>query len=153
AAVGGVPGGLAIVTVGGWALFTTVTGASGATIIAGGGLGYPALVKEGDKERFSLGLVTGTGAIGPPFPPALPLVFFGIIYGVAAQANARGGGGDAMVLIDFDVQRFLFAGIVPGLVLCGMVMLYSVYVAIRDKVPTTPFVLRDAWRTGLRAAP
>src|SRR5262249_40494453 len=92
AAVGWVPGGLAIVTILVCALFTTVTGASGVTIVAVGGLVLPALLKEGYPKRFSLGLVTSTGSIGLLFPPALPLIIFGIIYGITAQATAAGGG-------------------------------------------------------------
>src|SRR4029450_6173109 len=58
--VGWFPGGLAIVTILVCALFTTVTGASGVTIIAVGGLVMPALLKDGYDERFSLGLITGS---------------------------------------------------------------------------------------------
>jgi tripartite ATP-independent transporter DctM subunit len=152
AAVGWLPGGLAIVTILVCAMFTTVTGASGVTIVAVGGLVMPALLKEGYKDRFALGLVTGTGSIGLLFPPSLPLIIYGIIYGIVAQAAASGGG-DAMQLVDFDLGRFLLAGIVPGMVLLGAIALYSIYVAVRDKVPTIPFVLKDAVRTAMVALP
>src|SRR5204863_8242514 len=49
--------------------------------------------------------------------------------------------------------RFLVAGIVPGMVLLGVLMLYSVYHAIKDKVPTTPFDFDNAWRASLKALP
>ena len=150
--VGWFPGGLAIVTILVCALFTTVSGASGVTIVAVGGLVMPALLKEGYKPRFSLGLVTSTGSIGLLFPPALPLFIYGIIAGITLQAVASGGG-DAMQLVDFDLSRFILAGIVPGFVLCGAFMLYSVYVAVRHKVKTIPFVLRDALKTLLVAIP
>src|SRR5262249_14057168 len=116
AAVGWVPGGLAVVTILVCALFPTVPGASGAAMAPVGGRGLPALFKEGYPKRFSLGLVTSTGSIGLLFPPALPLIIFGIIYGITAQATAAGGG-EAMQLVNFDLGRFLLAGIVPGFVL------------------------------------
>jgi len=53
-------------------LFTTFTGGSGVTIIALGGLVYPALRQEGYSEGFSLGLVTAAGSLGLLFPPSLP---------------------------------------------------------------------------------
>jgi C4-dicarboxylate transporter DctM subunit len=141
--VGWFPGGLAVVTILVCALFTTVSGASGVTIVAVGGLVMPALLKEGYPKRFSLGLVTSTGSIGLLFPPALPLFIFGIIAGITLQAIASGGG-DTMQLVDFDLGRFLVAGFVPGLVLCGAFMVYSIFVAFRNKVKTVPFVLRRA---------
>jgi C4-dicarboxylate transporter, DctM subunit len=153
AVFGWVPGGLAIVTVGVAALFTTVTGASGVTIVAVGGLLLPAMLKQGYSERFSLGLITSTGSIGLLFPPALPLIIYGIIYGVTAQAMAAGGGGPEMELVDFDLARFLFAGIVPGLVLLGAVALYAVYVAVRHKVPRSRFEPRAAVTATIRALP
>src|SRR5262249_24779464 len=68
AAVGWLPGGLAIVTIVVCALFTTVTGASGVTIVAVGGLVMPALLKEGYRPRSALGPVTSTRSIGLLFP-------------------------------------------------------------------------------------
>jgi C4-dicarboxylate transporter, DctM subunit len=153
AVFGWVPGGLAIVTVVVCAVFTTVTGASGVTIVAVGGLVMPALIKQGYPDRFSLGLVTSTGSIGLLFPPALPLIIFGIIYGVTAQALASAGGGETMGLSSFDLQRFLLAGILPGTVLISAFALYSVYVAIRNKVPRTSFEIGTAIRETGRALP
>ena len=143
--LGWFPGGLAICTVFICAMFTTFTGASGVTIVAVGGLLLPAMVKEGYKERFALGLVTGTGSIGLLFPPALPLIIYGVIYTITAQAMT-GGGGEVMKLSDFKFERFLLAGIVPGLILCGTISIYAVYRAIKDKVPRIPFDLRNALR-------
>ena len=40
------------------ALFTLLTGGSGITILAIGGLLLPAMIKEGYKERFTVGLLT-----------------------------------------------------------------------------------------------
>lgn len=152
AVVGWFPGGLAIVTIVVCAIFTTVTGASGVTIVAVGGLVLPALVKDGYKERFALGLITGTGSIGLLFPPALPLIIYGIVYGLSAQAAAQSTG-ESIELVDFSLERFLFAGVVPGLVLLGAFALYSIYRAIKDKVPLTPFVAREAGVKTLIALP
>jgi C4-dicarboxylate transporter, DctM subunit len=82
AAMGWMPGGLAIVTILTCALFTTFTGASGVTIVALGGVLMPALVRNGYPKRFSMGMLAGTGSVGLLFPPALPLFIYGTVYGL-----------------------------------------------------------------------
>src|SRR6188508_2102558 len=125
AAFGWLPGGLAVCTIFTCAVFTTFTGASGVTIVALGGLLMPSLLKEKYPERFSLGLLAGTGSVGLLFPPAVPLFVYGTIYGVQAQAMAATESGE-MKLISFSTDRFVFAGIVPGLVLIGMLSIYAI---------------------------
>jgi tripartite ATP-independent transporter DctM subunit len=150
--VGWIPGGLALVTILTCALFTTFTGASGVTIVAIGSLLLPSLIKEGYKERYALGLVAGTGSVGLLFPPALPLIVYGIVYGVSSQAAAASSG-DTIQLVDFSVSKFLVAGIVPGALLLGVLFIHALYHAIKDKVPTTPFDFDKAWRSALKALP
>ncbi|HET9621510.1 MAG TPA: TRAP transporter large permease [Kofleriaceae bacterium] len=130
ALLGWVPGGLAIVTILTCARFTVFTGASGVTIIALGGVLMPALVRQGYPKRFSMGLIAGTGSVGLLFPPALPLFIYGTVYGLAASPEMRGV---------WDTRRFLFAGIVPGYVLIGMLALVAVTVAIKKKLPRQKF--------------
>ena len=52
---GWLPGGLGVVALVSCAFFTAVTGATGITIIALGGLLFPALLSEKYEENFSLG--------------------------------------------------------------------------------------------------
>ena len=132
AALGWVPGGLAIVTIGTCALFTVFTGASGVTIIALGGVLMPALVRQGYPERFSMGLIAGTGSVGLLFPPALPLFIYGTVYGLTNLEPEI-----------WDTRRFLFAGIVPGMVLVGMLSAVAVTVAIMKKLPRQRFNFRE----------
>ena len=106
AALGWMPGGLAIVTVGSCAFFTAYSGASGVTILALGGLLYPILRGEGYKERFSLGLLTTSGSLGLLFPPSLAILIYGIVAGVS-------------------IEKMFLAGIVPGTLLMIMLAVYS----------------------------
>jgi tripartite ATP-independent transporter DctM subunit len=76
---GWAPGGTAVVTIVLCAFFTLLTGGSGVTILALGGLLLPALVADGYSERFSLGLLTAAGSLGLLFPPSLPLILYGIV--------------------------------------------------------------------------
>lgn len=136
ALLGWIPGGLAIVTIGTCALFTVFTGASGVTIIALGGVLMPALVKVGYPERFSVGLIAGTGSVGLLFPPALPLFIYGTVYGLTNLEPEI-----------WDTRRFLFAGIVPGMVLVGMLSLVAVSVAIYKKLPRQKFDVTELVRS------
>jgi C4-dicarboxylate transporter DctM subunit len=79
AALGWLPGGVAIVSLVICAFFTAFTGASGVTIIALGGLLYPMLINEKYDEDFTLGLITTSGSLGLLFPPSLPIILYGII--------------------------------------------------------------------------
>ncbi|MDJ0777550.1 MAG: TRAP transporter large permease subunit [Gammaproteobacteria bacterium] len=113
ALLGWLPGGLAIVAIFVCALFTAFTGASGITIVALGGLLYPALKQAGYSENFNLGLLTSSGSLGLLFAPSLPL----ILYGVVAQQ------------LDLDeavsIGDLFLAGIFPGLLMLVMLSLYS----------------------------
>ena len=143
ALMGWVPGGLAVVTIGTSAIFTTFTGASGVTIVALGGVIMPALLKQGYPKRFSLGLIAGTGSVGLLFPPALPLFVFGAIYGLQ----------DVSKKWDWDTGRFLYAGIVPGLVLVTSLSAVAIFVAVRRKLPTQKFNLGELGKSFIAAIP
>jgi tripartite ATP-independent transporter DctM subunit len=132
AALGWVPGGLAIVTILTCALFTVFTGASGVTIIALGGVLMPALVRQGYPDRFSMGLIAGTGSVGLLLPPALPLFIYGTVYGLTNLEPEQ-----------WDTRRFLFAGVVPGAVLIGMLIAVAMTVAIVKKLPRQKFNFRE----------
>jgi len=142
AVLGWMPGGLAIVTISTCALFTVFTGASGVTIIALGGLLLPAMVKQGYPERFSLGLIAGTGSVGLLFPPALPLFIYGTVYGLTKLDPEN-----------WDTRRFMLAGIVPGLVLIGMLSAVAIAVAVVRKLPRQKFNVGELFRSFLAALP
>ncbi len=138
ALLGWMPGGLAIVCLCTSAFFTTFTGGSGITIVAIGGLLMPALIQERYPARFSLGLITTAGSLGIMFPPALPLILYGII---------------ANVLID----KLFLAGLIPGLLTVFALSTYASLVGTRAKVERVPFELKRAvgalweskWELGL----
>jgi len=125
---GWLPGGLAIVALTASALFTALSGGSGITILALGGLLYPMLRSDHYSERFALGLVTTSGSLGILFPPSLPL----IVYGLVAQAR---------------IDHLFIAGILPGLLLMLLLALYAAIVGMRARLPHRPWDPRMAWAT------
>jgi C4-dicarboxylate transporter DctM subunit len=93
------PGGLAIATVGGCIFFAAISGSSPVTVIAIGSMMYPALVRAGYEDRFSLGLVTTAGSLGILIPPSIPM----LVYAIAAGGRRP-----------LDVGELFMAGILPG---------------------------------------
>jgi C4-dicarboxylate transporter DctM subunit len=124
AVLGWMPGGLAIVCVVSSAIFTLFTGGSGVTIIAIGGLLYPALRKEGYSEKFSLGVLTSGGSIGLLLPFSVPLMIYSIVG-------------------HLDIEAANKAVIAPGLLVLLMFALYAIYVGVKEKIPRKPFVLSE----------
>lgn len=127
ALLGRVPGGLAIIALITCAIFTALTGATGLTIIALGGILFPALLKGKYPEKFSLGLLTTSGTLGLLFPPSLPLIIYAIV---------------AKVRID---QLFL-AGLLPGILLVVLLSGFSVQKAVVSDVPRARFRLGELLR-------
>jgi C4-dicarboxylate transporter DctM subunit len=117
--LGWMPGGLAIVCVIASAMFTVLTGGSGVTIIAVGGLLYPALRKQGYSEAFSLGLVTTGGSVGLLLPLSVPL----FVYSLVARV---------------DINEVFKAVVVPGLLVIVLLSIYSAYIGARQNVDREP---------------
>ncbi|HHO59786.1 MAG TPA: TRAP transporter large permease subunit, partial [Thiotrichales bacterium] len=133
ALLGWMPGGLAIVSLFACAFFTALTGASGATIIALGAILYPAMKQAGYAERFNLGLITSSGSLGLLFPPSIAL----ILYGVIAQQMDLG---EPVAIDDLFV-----AGLLPGLVMLVLLVVWSMYRSVNDGIPTTKFDAGKMW--------
>ncbi len=127
AILGWLPGGLSIIALVTCAIFTALTGATGLTIIALGGILLPAMLRGRYPEKFSLGLLTTSGTLGLLFPPSLPLIIYAIV---------------AKVRID---QLFL-AGILPGVLLVLVLSGFSVQKAIFAKVPRTRFNVLEVFK-------
>ena len=99
AAFGWIPGGTPVVLVLLCGFFTALTGGSGVTILALGGLLMPLLIKEGYSKLFSLGLITVAGSLGLLFPPSLPLIIYGVTAGVSVKAIFLAGIGPGLIRI------------------------------------------------------
>ena len=117
--VGHLPGGLGITVVITCVLFGAITGSSASTIVAVGGILYPALIKAGYSERFSLGVVTGSALIGMIIPPSNAMIVFGAIANVSIGA-------------------LFMSGIGAGLFFATVYATYCVAWAVINKVPRSP---------------
>ena len=132
ALLGWLPGGLSIIALITCSAFTALTGATGLTIIALGGILLPALLQGKYPEKFSLGLVTNSGTLGLLFPPSLPIIIYAIVSKV-------------------PINHLFLAGLLPGILMILLLSVFSVQKAIIAEVPRTRFnttqmfkALRDA---------
>jgi C4-dicarboxylate transporter, DctM subunit len=123
---GWAPGGTSVAAASLCAFFTLFTGGSGVTILAIGGLLLPALLADGYRERFSIGLLTASGSLGLLFPLSVPLMLYGIVAGSVA------------------IEDLFVGGLLPGLLMLGLVSALGVREAIVTRAQRTPFRPREA---------
>jgi tripartite ATP-independent transporter DctM subunit len=120
-------GGVAIASVVVGAFFTALTGGSGVTILALGGVLLPLLVSARYPERHAIGLVTVSGSLGTLLAPCLPLILYAIVARV-------------------DISRMFLGAALPALLTIAAV---AVWGARRDSRPAASlraFDVRRAWR-------
>ncbi len=79
--------------------FTALTGGSGVTILALGGLLLPMLLKAGYSERRGIGLVTSASALGVLLAPSVPLIMYAVIARVPIQDMFLAGLAPAVVMV------------------------------------------------------
>ena len=108
------PGGLVHVNVVGCALFAAISGSSAATVATVGKMSIPELRKRKYPEKLLLGSLAGSGTLGLLIPPSIIL----IIYGVT---------------IEDSIAKLFMAGILPGIMIALMFMLYVIFWSILNK--------------------
>jgi len=127
--VGHWPGGLGLAGVFACALFAAISGSSVATVVAIGSILMPAMVDYGFPRRFGAGVIATSGALGILVPPSIILV----LYGVSTNSS---------------IGALFMAGIVPGLILAGMLGAVTWFVAWKNKYPRMP---RASWAERVKA--
>lgn len=105
--IGHFHGGMSVVTVCFCTIFAAISGSSVATAATVGMLVLPEMLRSGYQRRFIFGLTAAGGTLGILIPPSLNFILYG-------------------ALTDESVGRLFIAGIIPGLILAGMFMVYSI---------------------------
>lgn len=99
------PGRLALATVLGNALFSFVTGVSIASAAAFSRIAYPEMKRHGYDKGFALAAIAGSSSLGMLIPPSVLMIVWGI-------------------LTEQSIGQLFAAGVIPGLMLAGLFMLY-----------------------------
>lgn len=80
------PGGLAISSVGGAALFSSVTGSSVACAAAMGKIAVPAMIERNYDKSLAVGTIAAAGTMGSLIPPSTVLLLYAIFAEVPVSA-------------------------------------------------------------------
>lgn len=133
ACVGHFRGGLAIAGVFACMLFAALSGSSPATVVAIGTIVITAMRQVGYTKEFAAGVICNAGTLGILIPPSIVMV----VYAAA---------------VDVSVGRMFMAGVFPGLMAGGMLML-GIYVWARiKKMAPQPFAgFREIFESGFNA--
>jgi C4-dicarboxylate transporter DctM subunit len=112
------PGRLLHTNVIGCTIFAAVSGSSAATCATIGKISLPQLMQRGYPEKIAYGSLAGAGTLGLLIPPSIIM----IVYGVSA---------------DVSIGKLFIAGIIPGLVLAALFMLYVAGWSLlnKEKIP------------------
>ena len=82
------------------------------------------MLERGYPERFVLGLIAAAGGLGILIPPSVPLIIYGTVTGES-------------------VGKLFQAGILPGLMIAGLLCAFAVFEAHRRGLESRP---PDTWR-------
>ncbi len=133
AVVGWMRGGLCHANIVGSLIFAGMSGSAVADAAGMGAVEIEAMKKEGYAPEVAGAVTAASATIGPIIPPSLPM----IVYGVAAAAS---------------IGSLFVAGIIPGLLMTGALMVMVRHIAIRDNLPRHPFEgVRALWVAFRRA--
>jgi C4-dicarboxylate transporter DctM subunit len=120
ACVGHLRGGLAIAGVFACMMFAALSGSSPATVVAIGSIAIAAMRQAGYSKDFAAGVICNAGTLGILIPPSIVMVVY------AAS-------------VDVSVGRMFLAGVIPGFLAGGMLMV-AIYIMARiKKMPAGEF--------------
>ena len=101
------PGGLLHVNVVGCTAFSAISGSSAATLLTVGKITMPELKQRGYPDSMVSGTLAGAGTLGLLIPPSITMIIYGI-------------------MVEESIARLFMAGLIPGLMLAGIFILYNV---------------------------
>ncbi len=129
-----VPGGLVISNLGACALFAALTGSSPACCAAIGKMGIPEMRKRGYPDDVATGSICAGGTLGILIPPSITF----ILYGIATETS---------------IGRLFLAGVIPGLMLTGLFILWTVFIIWKRGFHAHAANFRYSWKEKFQSIP
>jgi tripartite ATP-independent transporter DctM subunit len=129
-----VPGGLVISNLGACAIFAALTGSSPACCAAIGKMGIPEMRSRGYPDEIATGSICAGGTLGILIPPSITF----ILYGIATETS---------------IGRLFLAGVMPGLLLTGLFMLWTLFIIWKRGFRSHAIDFRYSWKEKLQSIP
>ena len=129
-----VPGGLVLSNLGACSIFAALSGSSPATCAAIGKMGIPEMRQRGYPAEIAAGSIAAGGTLGILIPPSITM----IVYGIATETS---------------IGRLFIAGILPGLMLTGLFMAWTIYSCWRSGLSLTELSQRYSWKQKFEVLP
>lgn len=115
--VGHLPGGLPMSAILACIIFAAVSGSSPATVVAIGSVMFLAIKEAGYPKSYAVGAITTAGSLGILIPPSVVMIVYGVTASGLSDLNGRE--------ISVSIEALFKAGIVPGILIGAMMMLYA----------------------------
>jgi C4-dicarboxylate transporter, DctM subunit len=128
------PGGLAISNIGACAIFAALTGSSPACCAAIGKMGIPEMRRRGYPDEVATGSICAGGTLGILIPPSITF----ILYGIATETS---------------IGRLFIAGVLPGLMLTGLFILWTLFAIWRSGFRSHAADFRYTWKQKFSGIP
>jgi tripartite ATP-independent transporter DctM subunit len=128
------PGGLVISNLGACAIFAALTGSSPACCAAIGRMGIPEMRRRGYPDDVATGSICAGGTLGILIPPSVTF----ILYGIATETS---------------IGRLFLAGVMPGLLLTGLFMAWTLFIIWKRGFRTHAPDFRYTWKQKFSSIP
>ncbi len=128
------PGGLVISNLGACAIFAALTGSSPACCAAIGKMGIPEMRRRGYPDDVATGSICAGGTLGILIPPSITF----ILYGIATETS---------------IGRLFLAGVMPGLMLTGLFMLWTLFIIWKRGFRAHAPDFRYRWKEKFQSIP
>jgi tripartite ATP-independent transporter DctM subunit len=126
------PGGLAIATVAGCALFGACAGSGVAAAGAMGRVSIPEMLRYGYDRKLACGSIAAAATLAVLIPPSIVMVVYAI-------------------LTEVSIGRLLLAGYIPGVLSALILMAMIMYRCSRDPSLAPPVPIKITWSDRLRS--
>lgn len=105
-----VTGGIGLADIAASTFFGAISGSAVATVSAIGTMVVPEMVKKGYEKSYAAALTAAAGGIAVIIPPSIPFVIYGVVTGAS-------------------IGQLFIAGIIPGLLMCAILMVIHYFIA------------------------